>query len=65
MTDYSMHTASWHRRVDEIQDALRQGRYATALAKLADLQASIIEVDMIAQDMIPPTASEVNGAAAS
>ena len=29
----------------EIQDALRLKRYATALAKIADLQASLIQVD--------------------
>ena len=50
MTDYSMYTASWHARVVEIQDALRLKRYATALAKIADLQASLIQVDAWVQE---------------
>lgn len=66
--DYSLHTASWHRRVDEIQDALRLKKYATVLAKLAELQASLVQVDAIVQDLMEqrsPTASKGDGAAAS
>ena len=50
MTDYSISTASWHRRVEEIQQALRDKHYATALAKIADLQASLIQVDAWVQE---------------
>ena len=50
MIDYSLETASWIRRVHEIQEALRLKRYATALAKIADLQASLVRVDAWVQD---------------
>ena len=50
MIDYSFETASWIRRVQEIQEALRLKHYATALAKIADLQASLVRVDAWVQD---------------
>ena len=54
MIDYSLETALWHRRIDDIQQALRDKRYATALAKIADMQASLVRVDAWVQDKVGP-----------
>jgi hypothetical protein len=50
MIDYSLETATWLRRVQEIQGALRDKRFATALAKIADLQGSLVRVDAWVQE---------------
>ena len=52
MIDYSNETAVWDLKIRDIKDALRDRKYATALSRIAEMQASLISVDMWVQERL-------------